>query len=85
MEDVMTIGLVLLVIVVILIPIMLFVKPCCFRGDPGHENEGEVEFANIQNMEQQNQGIQNNSEKRDVTEDAMIKRQDEMKQLEMQI
>jgi len=45
--DEMRIGLVLLVIVVILIPIMLFAKPCCFRGDPGHEDEGEVEFANI--------------------------------------
>lgn len=32
-----SIGFALLIIVVILIPIMLFVKPCCFRGDPGHD------------------------------------------------
>jgi hypothetical protein len=43
----MSIGFAFLVIVVILIPIMLFVKPCCFRGDPGHEEENEIEFANI--------------------------------------
>jgi len=46
----LSIGFALLVVVIILIPIMLFVKPCCFRGDDHHEPE-EIEFANINNME----------------------------------
>lgn len=76
------IGLALLVIVVILIPVMLFVKPCCFRGDPGHdEDHDEIEFTNINN----NDGNVNRSEAAGGTDDAMRKRHDEMKSLENQI
>lgn len=36
-----TIGFALLIVVIILIPIMLFVKPCCFRGEPHDDDERE--------------------------------------------
>jgi len=86
LESQMTIGLVLLIIVVILIPVMLFVKPCCFRGDAGHDDEehNQIEFANIQNADNQNQAI-NPSVAEGDTENQINKRQDEMKQLEQQI
>jgi len=46
----MHIGLGLLIVAVIFIPIMLLAKPCCFRGDPGHDDEqDEIEFTNINN------------------------------------
>lgn len=76
-EGEVRIGFVLLIVVIVLIPIMLFVKPCCFRGDGGHDDENgennQIEFANINNMEQNN-GVQNSG-----TDDVMNKRQDEMR------
>lgn len=46
----MHIGLALFLVAVVMIPIMLFVKPCCFRGDPPHDDEhDEIEFTNINN------------------------------------
>jgi len=46
----MHIGLGLLMVAIICIPIMLLVKPCCFRGDPPPEDEkDEIEFTNINN------------------------------------
>jgi hypothetical protein len=82
------IGFALLVIVIILIPIMLFVKPCCFRGDHhDDDNEGEnnqIEFANINNIDNQQNQV-NRSDGVGNTDDAMNKRQDEMRQLEQQI
>lgn len=84
-EEEVRIGFVLLVIVIILIPIMLFAKPCCFRGDPGHDDEegenNQIEFANINNVEPQNNQIQRSGEM-GATDDVMNKRQDEMRQLE---
>lgn len=50
----LSIGFALLIIVIILIPIMLFVKPCCFRGEGGdhHDDENnQIEFANINNID----------------------------------
>jgi len=57
----MAIGFILLIIVFLLIPVMLFVKPCCFRGDGGHddnEENNQIEFANINNVDNQNNQIQ---------------------------
>lgn len=81
----MEIGLVLFVVAVVMIPIMLFVKPCCFRGDAAHEDEqDEIEFTNINNrgvaeLEQNlvQPGIQRQSKDMDgagTTDDAMKKR-----------
>ena len=73
----MTTGFALLVIVFLLIPVMLFVKPCCFRGDDGHDDDHEnnqIEFANINNMEQNNQIQRSSDDNRGATDDAMIKR-----------
>lgn len=56
-DSMLTIGFALLIIVIILIPIMLFVKPCCFRGDHGDdhgEENNQIEFANINNIDQNN-------------------------------
>lgn len=75
----MHVGLGLLIVVVLLIPVMLLCKPCFFRGEEAHEEENEIEFANIQNVE--NNQIQGE----DDAEDAMRKRQNEMKSLEKQI
>jgi len=36
-----TVGFILLIVVVCLIPIYLFVKPCCFRGPAPVEDENE--------------------------------------------
>lgn len=33
---------VLAIIVICLIPVMLFAKPCCFRAAPDHEDDEEV-------------------------------------------
>jgi hypothetical protein len=72
----MHVGLGLLIVAVIFIPIMLLVKPCCFRGDPGHDEEqDEIEFTNINNRggdAEQNMQIQRGSA--DGTDDAMRKR-----------
>lgn len=82
----MTIGFVLFIIAVICIPIMLFVKPCCFRGDPPHDEEqDEIEFTNINNrgpggeLEQQLVQPQIQRASRDMdgsgaTDDALKKR-----------
>lgn len=57
-----TVGFILLIIVVCLIPIYLCVKPCCFRGPapPEDENE-EIEFTNISKSENM-EGSQGNDE-----------------------
>lgn len=86
----MQIGFVLMIIAFVLIPVMLLVKPCCFRGDGGHEDEhDEIEFTNINNRDgeqQPNPQIQRGSaEPGGSTDDAMKKRHDEMKSLEKQI
>lgn len=47
----MGIGFTFLVIAVIMIPIMLLVKPCFFRGEEPAEDHEEIEFTNIQNQE----------------------------------
>lgn len=71
----MSIGLALLVIVVILIPVMLFVKPCCFRGDPGHDDEhDEIEFTNINNQDGNNQIQRESADASGGADDAMKKR-----------
>lgn len=41
------VGFALLILVIICIPIMLFVKPCCFRKAPAPEDENEIEITNI--------------------------------------
>jgi len=44
----MHIGLGLLILAIICMPIMLLAKPCCFRGDPPHDDElDEIEFTNL--------------------------------------
>ena len=46
-----TIGTILLALYVGLIPVMLLVKPCCFRGGSHKDEQDEIEFTNINRME----------------------------------
>jgi len=50
-DDEFTIGKILLIFMIVFIPIMLFVKPCCFRGTPPPADDNEIEFTNINNQE----------------------------------
>lgn len=36
-------------VVLICVPMMLLVKPCCFRGSGAHVDDQEIEFADIRN------------------------------------
>jgi len=48
------IALILLLVVIVLIPCMLYCKPCFFRHKASHvEHHGEVEFSNIVGEENQ--------------------------------
>lgn len=84
------IALALLAIVMVMIPIMLFVIPCCFRGEGDHdEDHPEIEFTNInreQNDMQQNliqrPSNEDESVSRNLTDDIMQKRQNQMKSLD---
>lgn len=53
------IGFVLLILVVIMVPIMLCVKPCFFRGgSSADDDDNEIEFTNIQRADNDlNQGL----------------------------
>lgn len=87
------IALALLVIVAILVPVMLCVKPCCFRGAHVEEDHEQViELANQDDMQQNLLGggnaIQRDSDdnsSRKLTDDMMFKRQQEMKELDQQL
>ena len=79
-DDEFTIGKILLIFMIVFIPIMLFVKPCCFIGTPPPADDNEIEFTNINNQEN-GQAINPSVE----NDDVMQKRQREIKSLEDQI
>jgi hypothetical protein len=76
------IALSLLGVVMFMIPVMLFVIPCCFRGEEGHdEDQPEIEFTNI-NREQNDMQVNliqrpsdgDESGSRNLTDEVMQKR-----------
>ena len=65
-----SIGLALLITTIVLIPIMLFCKPCFFR-EKGREQEAqEIEFTQIRSDEQQMNLLEND----EATEQLMAER-----------
>jgi hypothetical protein len=90
-----TIGVSLLVLVVLLIPIMLCVKPCV-EGRKGHgEDHDEIEFSDLNGADGQRQGIHTGVQRdsgdndesfdtsaKNITDKMMKKRESEMKSLE---
>jgi len=84
------IGHVLLGFVAVLVPVMLCVKPCCFRHrSDDDENIQIIEMANQDDMQQNllgnNGAIQRDSgddSSRRLTDDMMMKRHQEMKSLD---
>ena len=51
-DSMYSIALILLAVVFVNVPIMLLVKPCCFRGSAHVEEENEIEFSQIPNQEE---------------------------------
>jgi len=82
------IALALVAIVAILVPVMLCVKPCCFReGHDEDEIENVIEMANQDSDAQQNliNRDSDDNSSRKLTDEMMIKRQAEMKSLDQQL
>jgi hypothetical protein len=84
----------LLVIVVILCPLMLFVKPCV-AGCTNHDDEenDEIEFTNINRgdgmqepmMGAEYQAVNADDNSRRITDEIINKRQSQMKDLDRQL
>jgi len=81
----------LLIIVVILCPLMLFIKPCMAGfADHGEEDDAEIEFTNINRGEgiqepmigAEYQAVNGEDSSRKLTNDMMNKRQSQMKDLD---
>lgn len=92
------IAVALLVIVIILIPVMLFVKPCVQGGSGGHDGDkDQIEFTDLNRTDNELQqnliqpGIQSRASmgsednSKNLTDQMMQKRQNEMRSLERQL
>lgn len=82
------IALILLGIVIIMIPIMLLAKPCCFRGKPKVSDENEIEFTNIHGDEPQyvNSIQRRESDENDPVTSAMVaNRENQINQIKKQL
>jgi len=93
------IAIALIIVVGILVPVMLCVKPCCFRGAGADDDDeaGVIEFSDLNKNDDANQNLlgtggnaiqrdsnEENSSKK-LTDDMMLKRQQQMKSLEQQL